>query len=449
MALAATSRFRPSYRNIWGVSYPLIIAGVSETVIDVTDTIFLAHYGTTELGAIALADAIYAVALFMTLGLVDGIQITIGRRAGEGAAQQIGRVFNQGLYLLGIAAVLLILVLKLLVPPLTGLVFASDAVHAAVDDYLQIAAYGLLFHSFNLAISTFYVGISRTRVLIGATLVLAVTNIALDYALIFGNWGLPELGIAGAGYASLIAEMATCAFLLADVLRRRYPASHGLLRFGRWDAPLATRLLSISMPVSLETLVETGRWLAFFAIIEQLGERPLAQANIIYSCYALLLIPVDAFSETVCSMASNLIGQGKAQRLVPLLRRTIVLSYIAIAPLLLLMLAFPEPVIAIFSDAPGMISGTLEGLLVMLLVTLIAVPGGILYAAVTGTGDTPAVLRMQLLITLVTLLLAYAAAIPLGLPLAFIWLAEGGGWLTALLLSWGWLRAGRWRRARV
>jgi putative MATE family efflux protein len=426
-----------------------VIAGFSETIVDITDTVFLAHYGVTELGAIGLADAIYALALFMTFGLVDGIQISIGRRAGEGRAQQIGAVFNQGLYLLAISAVLLILVIKFVVPSVTAAFFASDAVHAAVDDYLQISAYGLLFHAFNLAFSTFYVGIGRTRVLIGATLVLALTNIVLDYALIFGHWGLPELGIEGAGYASLSAEFATFVFLLTDVLRRRYPASHGLLRFRAWNGALSRRLLRVSVPVSMETLVETGRWLLLFAIIEQLGEQPLAQANIIYSCYALFLIPVDAFSETVCSMASNLIGQSRVRSLRPLLRRTILLTYAAVAPVLALTLVFPDQVVAIFTEEPRLVDGTLEGLFVVVLATLVAVPAGMLYSAVAGTGDTVSMLLIQLLVSVVTLASAYSAAFLLGLPLAFIWLAEVIGWAFCLLLSWWWLQGGRWRSARV
>ena len=447
--MPVSSRFRPSYRNIWGVSYPLIVTGISETVVDVTDTVFLAHYGMTELGAIALADAIYAVALFMTLGLVDGIQITIGRRAGEGGARQIGAVFNQGLYLLLITAVLLILGIKFLVPSATGLLFASSAIHAAVDSYLQIAAFGLLFYSFNLALGAFYIGIARTRILIGATLVLATTNIVLDYALIFGNWGLPELGIEGAGYASLCAEMAASLFLLFDVVRQRYRASHHLLRRTPWDFPLVRRLLALSLPVSLENLVATGRWLAFFAIVEQVGEQPLAQANIVYSCYALFLIPVDAFSETVCSMVSNLLGQLRARQLWPMLRRTVVLTFLTLLPLLVLTLSLPEQVIALFSDDPAMVDGALAGLLVVVAVTLIAVPAEMLYSALAGTGDTQAILVIQSLVAVVTLATVYGVAIWLGLPLAWIWVAEGVGWTSCLLLSWAWLHGGLWRRIQV
>lgn len=92
--------FTPSYRRIWGVSYPLILAGMGESVVEATDTLLLAHYGVVELGAIGLAGSIYNVAMFLPLGLVDGIQIMVSRRVGEGQAFHVGRAFNQGLYLL-------------------------------------------------------------------------------------------------------------------------------------------------------------------------------------------------------------------------------------------------------------------------------------------------------------------------------------------------------------
>ena len=60
------TKLQPSYKNIWGISFPIIIAGISETVVEVTDTILLAHYGMTELAAVGIAASIYGVALFLT-----------------------------------------------------------------------------------------------------------------------------------------------------------------------------------------------------------------------------------------------------------------------------------------------------------------------------------------------------------------------------------------------
>lgn len=442
-------RFRPTYRGIWGISFPIIIAGISETIVDITDTIFLAHYGTTELASIGMADAIYGLSLFLTLGLVDGIQIIIGRRSGEEQPLEIGRVFNQGVYLLALSACLLILILILVVPGLTGDIFASAAVHTAVNNYLQIAAYALFFQSLNLALSAFYVGISKTRILIGAALVLAVTNITLDYLLIFGHMGLPELGIQGAAIATLTAEIATFVFLSLDVLRKRYHISYGLFRFGQWNTDLSRRLFSISMPVSLDALVDMTKWFLLIVIIEQLGEDTLARANIIFSCYALFLIPIESFSETICSMVSNLIGQKHESQLKVLIRRSIKLSYAVVTPLLILTLLFPEYVLSVFTPDDEMIQASLNGLLVITLVTILAVPAYAYYSAVAGTGDTRTTLLIQMLISICSLVYAWYAAIYLGLSLEYILLSEAIGWLVCFVLSWWWFRSGYWHRLKI
>lgn len=446
-------KFQPSYKNIWGISFPILIAGISETIVDVTDTVFLAHYGITELAAIGLAASIYGLALFLSLGLVDGIQIVIGRRSGEQQLKAIGEVFNQGLYLLSLAALVMVLLIIFVVPLVTVDLLASKNVNKEVNSYLQISAYALFFQSFNLAYSAFYVGISKTKVLIGATLILAVTNIVLDYVLIFGNLGFNEMGIEGAAIASLTAEMAAFGYLTIDVLRRGYNHSHNMLRLGKWKNSLAKQLIYISTPVSLEALVEMSKWFLFFVIIEQLGEQQLGMASIIFSCYALLLIPIDSFSESACSMVSNLIGQQRVKQLTPLIHRIILLSFVTVLPMLLIMTFFPEYVLAIFSTDETLVTASFNTLSnslgVIALATLVAVPAEIFYSTLVGTGDTRAILIIQVITTIFTLMFAYLAAFVLRLEFEYIWLAEVFGWLLCLFLSWFWFRKGVWRGLKI
>ena len=415
--------FQPSYKKIMGISFPIIIAGMSETVVDVTDTIFLAHYGMTELAAVGLAATIYGVALFLTMGLVDGIQIVVSRRAGEKQFTAIGEVFSQGLYLLALASVLMILFIIFAVPALTIDLLASENIHNEVNAYLQITAYALLFQSVNLAYSAFYVGISKTRVLIGATAVLAVTNIVLDYVLIFGHLGFAEMGIEGAAIASLSAEIAAFIYLTADIILRGYNNTYKMLHFVKWQAALCRQLISISAPISLETLIWTIKWFLFFIIIEQLGERELGIASIIFSCYSLLLIPTDSFSETVCSMVSNLIGQKKIPSLSLLLRRIIILNYVIILPIVLFTLIFPATILSIFSTDVKIITDGINSLSIITLAILFAVPGEAFYSAIMGTGDTRVILFIQIMVTIITLLCVYITAFILQLNFEYIWLA--------------------------
>jgi len=447
--MTGRTRFLPTYKNIWWLSFPLIIAGISETVVGLTDAVFLGHYGVTELAALGLADVIYAFALFLIAGFVDGIQITIGRRAGEEEHSQIGRVLNQGLYILAGISVIMILLILWVVPLITVEVFQSIQIHEAVELYLDIAIYGLVFHAFNLALSAFYVGISRTGVFIGATLVLAVTNISLDYFLIFGNMGFKEMGIEGAAVASLAAEIAVSLFFLIDILKKRYIQRYGLFLFEGCNTVIIKTLAVLSFPVSLSVLVESLRWIIFFVIIEQLGESSLAIATIIFSCYMFLLIPVDAFSETICSMVSNLLGQKDEKELSQLILRTIILVYSMVIPMLGVAFFFPEYILAIFSPDEAMIEGALTTLMVIVLAVFIAVPGDILVSSVAGTGDTVVTFATEVIVSLSVLAYAYYAAFIAEFPLEYIWLTEVISWTLYLLLSWLWLRSGFWKRLSI
>jgi putative MATE family efflux protein len=433
-------------RGLWRLSGPLIMAGVSETIIDLTDVAFLGHYGETELGAVGLAEAVYDLAIFATLGLVDAVQVLVARRAGQGDRRGLGRAFNQGFYLIALVSILLTLVIRYAWPVISGLVFASSEVDAAVAGFLRIFAFGVFFHTMNLTYSALFVGISRTRVLIGAAVVLAATNIILDYGLIFGHFGLPELGIEGAAIASLAAEIATFVFLTGYALTRIDWRSYGLFAFGAWDGRLARVLTGLAIPVSLETLVEAARWFVFFLIMEQIGESALAASTVIAMCYAVMQLPADGISEAGCSMVSNLIGQDRSQAIGGLMRRAIAMTYIITLPMLILALFWPKELLALFTPTPEIIDISINGLWVIVLAVLIAVPGEMATSAVIGTGDTSVTLAIEVVGSSVALIVAYCAAFVFDMPLEYIWMSAPASWIVSLALAAYWLRSGRWRR---
>lgn len=436
-------------RSIWSLSFPIIIVGLSEAIVDITDAVFLGHYGITELAAIALADAIYELAIVAVVGLVDGIQIVVARRAGQDAPRAIGRVFNQGLYLLAIASVVLTAVIFFAAPHLTAWAISSGDIRSAVDAFLRIIAFSVFFHAVNLAYSALYVGISKAKVLIAATVILAGTNIGLDYCLIFGHFGFPEMGIEGAAIASLTAEIATFVYLTLYTFIRLDFRKFGLFAFGKWDGRVTRVLVSLSSPVALEGLVEGARWFLFFVIVEQLGEQLLAQAEIIYICYVVFLIPIEGYSEATCSMVSNLIGQNKSTRIGPLLRKAVSLSYLTSLPLAGLALIFPELFVSVFGADPETAAGCVAGLRVVALSLLVVVPGEIFVSALCGTGDTRANFAIELAGSVCIVAWSYAAALLFEYPLEYVWASVIIGWLVCGSLAYLRLRSGRWQRLAI
>ncbi len=113
-------------RRVWAVSIPILFAEISETIVNVTDTVFLSRVGTTELAAVALADTMYVMALVLTIGVVEGLQILISRRAGEGRHRAVGEIFTQGLMILVVLSAVLTLSVSNCNPPSSSIFIVME-----------------------------------------------------------------------------------------------------------------------------------------------------------------------------------------------------------------------------------------------------------------------------------------------------------------------------------
>jgi putative MATE family efflux protein len=433
-------------RALWRISLPIMFAGVSEIVLHVTNTIFLARVGVTELAAIAIADSIWFLFLVLPLGLVDGIQILTARHVGRGRPWAVGAVFRQGLMLLLAAAVVLAVALRLAAPWLVHTLVGSPAVAAATRSFLEIACFAIPLTAASFACSALFTSLGRTAVLVPATLVLALTNVALDYAFILGGFGAPVLGIRGAAWSTIGAESATVLFLLGYLVTRGYAKRFRLFAGFGWSARVARRLLRLSAPVSLQALLEAVRWLVFFLILERVGATPLAVANIVFACYEVFRIPTEAFGETACSMVSRVIGSERFDRIEPVIRRSTLGAALATLPMVALALALPDWLLSVFTLDDALIDAGRASVRVVALTMVAIIPAEMWREAVLGTGDTPASLGIEAVLTIVTLAASYWTAIRLGSPLELVWGSLVVAWGVALVASWAWMKSGAWRR---
>jgi MATE family multidrug resistance protein len=194
-------------KHIFKISAPIFLSLLTQNLIQVVDTAFLGRVGEVELGASALAGVIYIAIYTLGFGFSMGSQILIGRRNGEKNYNKIGDIVIQGSIFLLIPAIVLIPILRYGAVNWIPQLFQSADVSGAVTEYLEWRLFGLIFAFVNLMFRAFYIGIARTKILTINAAVMAVVNIIFDYGLIFGNLGMPEMGIAGAAIASVIAEL--------------------------------------------------------------------------------------------------------------------------------------------------------------------------------------------------------------------------------------------------
>ena len=200
-----------SYKSIWKITFPILVALVMEEVLGITDTAFLGRVGEVELGASAIAGVYFTILYMIGFGFSIGVQIIIGRRNGEACEKgtgfgAIGRVFWQGAWFLAALAVLTMILSYFLSPPLLQGVLQSENIFKASIVYVNWRIPGLLFAFMTALFRSFYVGIKETQSLTWNSIVLVGSNIFLDWVLIFGHLGAPAMGIKGAALASTISE---------------------------------------------------------------------------------------------------------------------------------------------------------------------------------------------------------------------------------------------------
>ena len=434
---------------VWSLSVPLLFAEVGEALIHATDTALLARVGTTELGAIGLADVMREVWIVPILGFTEAGQIVMARRFGQRAAAAIGATFTRAFLLALLAGVVLGVALFFSAPWVSSQLVSSAAVGEALESFLRIAAIGLPFQAMSLAYSALYVSVGRARVLIGATAMLAGVNLVVSYLLVFGELGLPRLGIEGAAIGYVAAEACTFALLTVDCLRRDDLRAYGLFRLRAPRAGRLGALLNISWPIALQGGVETARWFAFFLIIEQAGEQALAFSNVVYACFALLVIPTDAFAEAGYSLVSRALGEGRADAIATVIRRTARPAALVTLPVAGVLLLAPEPLLQVFTDDAATVAGSVDALRVLAVAMLIVIPAEMCLAAVFGTGSTDAALVIEVVASAVLLGCAYLATVVLELPLAYAWGSLAMASLVALPLAIAWIRIGPWRDRTV
>jgi len=390
---------RYSFKTIWRVTFPILVALVMEELLGMTDTAFLGRVGEVELGASAIAGVYFTILYMLGFGFSIGVQIIIGRRNGEASESgtgydAIGRVFWQGVWFLaGLAMVTMVLSYFLSPPLLRGLMKSQNIYEASVV-YVNWRIPGLLFAYMTALFRAFYVGVCETKSLTWNSIVLVASNVFLDWVLIFGHLGAPAMGIKGAALASTIAEgisllfFVVWAFFTAD-------KKFALQKMARPVWKELKHVFSTASWVMLEYVLNVSVWLLFFLFIEHLGEEQLAIANIVRSISEVPFVFSAAFASTAATLVSNIIGEGHPEGVVPIIRRVVMLCTVTMLPLLAVFAIFPHWIISLFTDIPSLIQGAVPTLWVMCAAMLLTLPWNVYLQSVAGTGDTRVCLRFD------------------------------------------------------
>lgn len=435
-------------REIWSIALPIMLGNMAQTIINFTDTAFLGHLGVVALGASMLAGLFYFVFTTVAAGFATGIQIIVARRFGEKRYDRVGVIFEHGSMFVLLLGLLLFAILCLFSDHTLYWLIDSPNIYEASLEYIKYRKFGIIFVCFNFLYRALYVGISKTKVITYSTIIMAVVNIVLDYCLIFGNWGLPKMGIGGAALASLSAEVSAFLFftLYSYVTLRK--KEFAMFKHHRFESELMGSILKLSTPTMIQKLFSFGVWFLFFVLIEKMGETATGISSITRSIYMILIMPCFAFSTTTNTLVSRVIGEGHADQVFSTIAKILKNCLWCTIPIVAIVAIFPMQIIGIYTDDMSFAQLVVPSIFVICGGTIFQGIGNAYFEAVSGTGNTSAALYLESVI-LVIYLLFIVAMTHLSTRVEYVWFAEILYGVLLGVICFLYMKFAKWDKKRI
>ncbi|MGW8193384.1 MAG: MATE family efflux transporter [Desulforhopalus sp.] len=447
----------PRHREVLRVCLPLVLSLSATTVMEFTDRVFLANYSIEAISAATPASITSYLFLAFFGGVGGYAGVFIAQYTGRGYHKKIGSVLWQGIYFTLGSGFLLWLLGVFAAAPIFSLAGHSIEIQRLEVEYFSILCKGAVLHVAMATLATFFTGRGLTRPVMVITFAGVVVNIPLDYALIFGHWGLPQMGIRGAGIATVAAWGLNVALLCGLIFTPRHNQRFGVFASLRYDREIFSRLMRFGIPGSLQFTVDILAFTLFILLVGRIGKAELAATNIVLSINALAFMPSMGVSQGMSVLVGQALGRRSPRLASEYVRSgcTLLVGYIVIIDLLFLFA--PDLVLAPFMASATAVA-TQEALLAHGKVLLNIVAAYLLFdalymvlsGALRGAGDT----RFMMIATVVVS--PFCLVLPVYLGIEYFQITVGTAWIWVLvfisvlfLLSAWRYRSGLWRKMLV
>ncbi|HET6884072.1 MAG TPA: MATE family efflux transporter [Pirellulales bacterium] len=297
-------------RETLAVALPLIASTVSWTIMIFTDRVFLTWYSPDAVAAALPAGNIAFTIICFPLGLASYVNTFVAQYHGANRPERIGPAVWQALFIGMIAAPLAMSTIAF-APRIIAAVGHAPEVARYELEYYQAVCWGESTLVMVAALSAFFTGRSRTRTVMVVDSSAAALNVLLDYLWIFGRGGFPEMGVAGAAWATTVATWARLAVYLylwwRPELRRKFKTLSGC----RFDRELFGRLVWFGFPNGTQYLFEMGAFTVFLVLVGQMGKHELAASNLSFNLNSFAFMPILGVGLAASTLVGQHLGENK------------------------------------------------------------------------------------------------------------------------------------------
>jgi putative MATE family efflux protein len=440
------------------IALPVSLGIFVQFIVVFIDNYFVAQIDGNAMSAVAFVGLIYLTLAMLGVGLGNATQILVARRKGAGEYNAVGEVLGNAFWLAFLVGLLQFSLLFFLMPSVIDTTIESVEVRQYMHEFITWRSIGFIVYTPLLVLDSFWSGIARTRVLIYMTLITSTFTIGLDYALVFGNFGFPRLGVEGAGIATVSAECAAFLFVLIYTLvyhnngvnRELHPLGYNIRKWlFKAPAHFTPSLVKLGGPIALQMVLSLGIWTVFYEFVESMGESELQASFIIRNMYSLAYISVGGFSTVAKTYISGLIAEHRQNELRTVMKRLMFLNFCTIALLTHGLWLYPQWIAGHFTQDAHVIEQTVQTMMIVLPAMLTFAFTSILLATVEGSGNTLAGFAIEICTVIVYLSSAYVMIYHWHWPIHLVWLADWVYFIALGIFSLLFLWNGKWKWKEV
>ena len=295
------------YKEVLVLAIPLVITTSSGSLQSFIDRMFLSWFDSNALAATVPAAMICFTLTALFVGTASYVGVFVAQYFGAREEQKIGASVWQGFYIIGLS-LLVVIPVFIFAEPLFRWIGHDPILQAMEASYSQILILSIPLMIVSGSLSGFFSGISRTSVVMWSNLLITVLNLLLDYGLIFGNWGLPRMGVAGAAWATVISVAVGTAVQLWIFLKPEYRQRFKTHLHWQPNWQLFKRLLHFGFPVGLQMQMQTLAWTMFVLLIGKIGIAELTAHSIAMNVFMIAVMPVAGMSIAVSVLVGQRLG---------------------------------------------------------------------------------------------------------------------------------------------
>lgn len=300
--------YKDHARAIMQLGLPLIGSQLAQFAVTLVDTVMLGWYSVEALAAQVLGGGLFILILLVGSGVARAVMPMVATAEAAGDDVQVRRVARMGLW---VSIIIGLLTLPIFLYATAVFLLAGQDPHlsAKAGDYLRIAGPAIVPALVVMVLTSFLSALERAQVVLWVTVGSVVVNALVNYALIFGNWGFPEMGLLGAAWASLSVHVASFFALVGYVVvaTRDYQLFH---RFWRPDWEVFGQVTKLGIPIGLTSMAEAGLFTASAVMMGWLGTQPLAAHGIAMQITACVFMVHIGLSNTATVRAGRAVGRG-------------------------------------------------------------------------------------------------------------------------------------------